>query len=94
MKKNAVLFCVAGIAAVVMVGRSATQSETTEGNDLLMANVEALTEDETHSPCDNINGYKSWATHGFLQIKREFYDCCYVLREGYSPEGVCQKINS
>lgn len=63
-----------------------------EGSSLLMQNVEALSQDAgENNPCDNINGFRSWAQSGFLQRKREFYDCCYVLQEGYSPDGNCRK---
>lgn len=37
--------------------------------------------------CDNINGYKAWYLSGLRA--EQFYDCCYTLREGYSPHGAC-----
>ena len=58
-------------------------------DDLLLANAEALADDESTLKCDNVNGYKSWATRFIFGRKREFYDCCYILREGYDPEGIC-----
>ena len=55
-----------------------------------LANVEALADTETD--CHNINGYKSWSITkpNLFSSKKEFYDCCTVLREGYDPTGACQ----
>jgi len=54
-----------------------------------MANIEALMEIE--AGCDFVNGYKSWDSESlwFWKTKKEFYDCCRKLREGYDPEGMC-----
>jgi hypothetical protein len=81
-----------GIIAVVIVALAAvnvnmnSQSENLL-SDLALANVEALAEGEDN--CHYTNGYKSWSTSSFFGTKKEFYDCCTVLRQGYSPEGSC-----
>ena len=93
MKKNFILAlpCIAAVAFATFVGKKALEASACDGNSLLMQNVEALTQNEEQTPCNNASGYRSWATRGFLQFKREFYDCCYILQEGYSPEGICRK---
>jgi hypothetical protein len=60
-----------------------------QSNDLSalsLANVEALAGE---NDCNNTNGYRSWSTSSMFGSKKEFYDCCTVLRQGYSPEGNC-----
>jgi len=91
MKKKVfmMLSCITAVAIATFVGTKALKPNV---NDLLLQNVEALSQDgDSGMTCDNINGYKSWALKGFLKQKREFYDCCYKLQEGYSPEGNCRK---
>ena len=91
--KNKLFFllpCIAVVAITAFVGTKTLKSNADKSNELLMANVEALTDVEANSPCDNINGYRSWALTGFLKPKREFYDCCYKLQEGYSPKDNCR----
>lgn len=85
-----ILGCIAVVAIATVVGTKAFKSNADESNELLMANVEALTDGESNSPCNNVNGYRSWALTGFLKPKREFYDCCYKLQEGYSPKDNCR----
>lgn len=58
-------------------------------SDLAMANVEALADPES-SDCNNKNGYRQWSTSGFLEHKKEFYDCCSKLQEGYNPKDNCR----
>lgn len=66
-------------------------NDADNSNLLLKENVEALTNGDV-SPCvKNINGYKEWNTSGFLSHKKNFYDCCTILREGYKPSGICQE---
>ncbi len=85
-----ILGCIVAVAIATVVGTKTLQSNADESNELLMANVEALTDGESNSPCNNVNGYRSWALTGFLKPKREFYDCCYKLQEGYSPKDNCR----
>lgn len=63
-------------------------NKETRMSELALANVEALALGE--SDCHNTNGYKSWETESWFGSKKEFYDCCNKLREGYSPSGNCQ----
>lgn len=64
-----------------------SQQKTTI-SDLALSNVEALANGE--ADCHNTNGYKDWETESWFGNKKEFYDCCHVLRSGYSPSGSCQ----
>jgi hypothetical protein len=56
-------------------------------SDLLLANAEALASDDEGLKCDNKNGCKSWKLNPVFDSRKGFYDCCYVYREAYSPEG-------
>lgn len=61
-----------------------------------LANLEALADSNevdggTESvDCNNKNGYRQWSTSGFLQRKKEFYDCCSILQSGYGPTDNCR----
>jgi hypothetical protein len=61
-------------------------SQKSDTSGLSLANVEALAGE---NDCHNTNGYKSWSTSSIFSTKKEFYDCCSVLRQGYSPSGSC-----
>ena len=56
-------------------------------SDFALENVEALASGESGN--NNCSGYRSWNVSGFLQRKKEFYDCACILRQGYSPSGNC-----
>ena len=57
-------------------------------SDLLLADAEALADDE--GGCNYNNGYRKWSSEGFFWEKEEeFYDCCQKLRHGYNPSGSC-----
>lgn len=85
------------LAVVGFIGQQSPKSIKTM--DLTLANLEALTTgtesgvgsgSESGSGCDNNNGYRTWyTTGGFWDKPSQFYDCCGVLREGFSPSGVC-----
>lgn len=87
MKK---LFFVCSVSGFIGTMPFLYNNDVEYSSSLLKENVEALTGDET-SPCvHNTNGYKNWKTSGgIFSKKKEFYDCCTVLREGYSPSGNC-----
>ncbi|MDO4737311.1 MAG: hypothetical protein ACI3ZJ_07920 [Bacteroidaceae bacterium] len=90
-KKIMMLSCIAACAIVSgYVGMKAYESHAYESNSLLIQNVEALTSD-IERPCDNSSGFRMWATSGFLKTKKEFYDCCYKIQQGYSPSGNCRQ---
>ena len=78
------------VAAIVMVSgiNVFNAQKSVQLSDIALANVEALADNEAN--CHNINGYKEWKTKSLFGSKKEFYDCCYVLRSGYSPSGNCQ----
>jgi hypothetical protein len=81
------------IAAVAIVsgygGMKAYQSHDVYPSDLLSQNIEALAKGGD-IVCNNNNGYKQWNISGSLfSKKKEFYDCCFILREGYKPSGNC-----
>lgn len=83
------LLCTAfGFSIAVQLGYKGTSDQP---NMLIQDNIEALTSDGEASPCTpTTNGYKEWkAKGGIFDSKREFYDCCSVLREGYKPSGNC-----
>ncbi len=74
-----------GLAWVKAYDKMAKPSDET----LLMANVEALA-DDADKGCNNKNGYREWKiSGGIFSSEKEFYDCCSVLRHGYSPSGNC-----
>ncbi len=56
-------------------------------SDTQLENIEALADGEGGG--SGCGGYRSWNTSGFLQHKKEFYDCRCILRQGYSPQGNC-----
>ena len=56
-------------------------------SDLLLANAEALAGPDEGPKCDNKNGCKSWKLNPVFDSRKGFYDCGYVYREAYSPEG-------
>lgn len=87
MKKK-ILFATLCLTCVVLL--SVCLKPTSNENSDYVNNIEALTHAIEDNPCNNRNGYKQWALSGFLQHKKSFYDCCYNLREGYSPEGSCE----
>jgi hypothetical protein len=55
-------------------------------SDFALANVDALAGE---NGCHNTNGYRSWSTSSIFGTKKEFYDCCSVMRQGYGPSGNC-----
>lgn len=94
-KKNAVMI----VAVAVAVGSyNVCQSQNVATlSALTLANLEALTAPEIDgggdgesSGCSNKNGYRRWSTSGFLEHKKEFYDCCFKLQEGYNPKDNCR----
>ena len=88
-----VLFSLTALVAAALTSFTAYKSFTpqlSEADILLNENIEALTDGESMN-CENINGFKSWAIKGFLKPKRQFYDCCFQIQEGYSPEGLCRR---
>lgn len=85
MKK---FFGTMAVAAALFAGYSAYEAQNrNELSDVALANVEALA-NNSENPCTYKNGFKKWNTSGlFGEI--QFYDCCKVLRTGYSPSGNC-----
>lgn len=82
------MLCVAaiggGIFSFINTNKKAISEELT-----IIENVEALSQSETN-PCTNTNGYRQWSeTGGLFKTPKFFYDCCYKLREGYSPKHSC-----
>lgn len=82
------------IAVIVSAGHGAYKAYSSyenanmsEKDFLLIENVLALSDD--NSGCHNINGYREWKLSSLFGSKKEFYDCCSVLRSGYSPAGNC-----
>lgn len=59
----------------------------TSANNLFIENVEALTDSEGGT--GGCGGFRSWSISGFLSSKKEFYDCKWILRQGYNPQGTC-----
>ena len=94
MKKNFIkaTLAVAAIAAVGLGSYKAYGSYTAanmSANDLLLAeNVLALSDNNGGCVSTN-NGYREWKTSSVFGSKKEFYDCCSVLRSGYKPSGNC-----
>ncbi len=89
MKTKKVLIAAAFAAVTLLSGYNYVQNNSeVKLSDLALANVEALASGEG-GDCRNVNGYKSWKTSSIWGGQREFYDCCYNLRSGYSPEGTC-----
>jgi hypothetical protein len=76
------IFAVAAVAA----WNVNLNSQKSDMSGLSLANVEALAGE---NDCHNTNGYRSWSTSSIFSTKKEFYDCCSVLRQGYSPSGNC-----
>lgn len=88
MNKNIVKATFVVAIAIIAGYNVYTSQQKVEMSDLAMSNVEALANGE--SDCHNTNGYKDWDTESWFGNKKEFYDCCNVLRSGYSPSGNCQ----
>ena len=88
MKSN--FMKVAFAIAIVMLGGTnvynAHKCETL--SDVALANVEALANDE-NTDCSGGSGYRKWKTESWFGSEEEFYDCCNILRHGYSPSGNC-----
>lgn len=83
---------VAAIGAGGYMGFRANSSQSNQLSDVMLANIEALAEDESAgSNCHYTNGYSRWKTERpwFWTDEETFYDCCANLRRGYSPEGSC-----
>lgn len=70
-KKSIMMSCIAAVALVVIVGKKTFQSHAFESSDLLMQNVEALSQPEhggykaTTGPCPRPMEYKRWQTCTF-----------------------------
>ena len=91
MKKKSILALRLAALAIVSGygGMKAYQASTVNDLDMLSQNIEALA-DDSESSCRNHNGYRQWSSSSTIfSRKKEFYDCCYMLREGYSPSGNC-----
>lgn len=87
MKNRIKIVALVAIAAITGITVYNTQFEELQMSSLAMENVEAIASGEGSGSC---GGYRSWNTSGFLQHKKEFYDCtCTTLRQGYSPSGNC-----
>lgn len=91
MKKK--ILTTLSIAAVAIIsgygGMKAYQPHVVGHSDLLAKDIEALA-DPGETKCNNTSGYKQWnLSGGLLGKNKEFYDCCYKLRQGYSPSGNC-----
>lgn len=82
-------FTVFAVAVTSAINISFRMSEF-KFSEFSLANVEALA--QTEADCHYINGYKSWSVTkpNIFSVKKEFYDCCTILREGYDPTGSCQ----
>ena len=97
MKKTKLFLSILVLLAVGITGWCVINNEEQKENDNFSENLEALTLPPEENPgetpnCNNKNGFKVWSINGgFLQHKKNFYDCCYQLREGYSPEGACSE---
>lgn len=98
MKKN-FFGIVFGIAIVLFAGYTAYNSNLHQDKIFLginLANLEALADSNEvdgtteSTDCNNKNGYRQWSTSGFLEHKKEFYDCCSQLQNGYSPKDNCR----
>lgn len=83
MYKKKVLTIVSVAVIAVFTAHGVYQSqEKSRFNDLMIANVEALANnDETGSNCDNFNGYRR-ISEGSDRV----YDCCYQERTGRGKE--------
>lgn len=90
MKKYFKSAVVAAVAALAVVNVYKAQTKV-ELSDLQIKNVEALANGEGNINCDNRSGYRQWNTKPSNSEDKEkaFYDCCYVLRYGYSPSDNC-----
>ncbi len=87
MKKIYKMLAVVAIVSAAGVIAYNAQTDDLQMSSLAIENVEAIARGEGSGPC---GGYRSWNTSGFLQHKKEFYDCtCTTLRQGYSPSGNC-----
>ena len=86
------------VIVLLLAGYTAYNSNSNQDKELLgvnLANLEALANPEINgdpesSDCNNKNGYRQWSTTGFLEHKKEFYDCCSKLQSGYSPKDNCR----
>lgn len=78
------------VAAIAMVsGINVFNVQKSEVlSDMALANVEALANDE-NTDCSGGSGYRKWKTESWFGSEEEFYDCCNILRHGYSPSGNC-----
>ena len=79
---------VAAIAFVSSITVFNSQKSELELSDIALANVEALASGE-NSNCSGGSGYRRWNTDSWFSSEQEFYDCCNILRHGYSPSGNC-----
>lgn len=83
------------IATVAMAFGAIFASQKFEATGLTptqLANIEALANGEGGGgDCHFLNGYKIWDAESLWpwNVKKEFYDCCKALREGYNPGGSC-----
>lgn len=85
------------LAAMAIMGAASYVTLRSNDSDreftaLELANIEALTHDETVDPdCRYINGYKKWFSEkpNADAALQEFYDCCRVLRSGYCVSEAC-----
>ena len=95
MKKRKVILSAMTIVSMAIIGYHGMRTFSIENenqNPLLLRNIEALSDpSEEHKPCDNVNGYRQWSSSGFLRVKKEFYDCCYGMQQGYNPQDNCRK---
>lgn len=85
MKRNILFssFCIAIIFASLLVW-----SKNSHTDNLLLENVEALSESEDSG--ESCGGYTEWSVSGgIFSSKKEFYDCQCKLRRGYKPQGNC-----
>ncbi|NPD91634.1 NVEALA domain-containing protein [Xylanibacter muris] len=82
------------LCAVVLVCSGITgylSMPKTQESNMLMENVEALA-NVGEEPCNSINGYRQWKVNGnWFESKKEFYDCCDMKQEGYSPKENCRR---
>lgn len=77
MKKSFIRSAIA--VSFLVSGFALYQSNNNSLSDLIEANVEALSRDE--SPCDNFNGYRR-----ILEGNERIYDCCYAEKTGRGKE--------
>ena len=96
MRRTKLFLSAIVLFAVCLTGWTIVNNQKQREDDNFSKNVEALTlpaeNPDGTPPCNNKNGFKQWSINGgLLQHKKNFYDCCYKLREGYSPEGACEE---